>query len=624
MLKMTAVHILNIILFFTYLYGLGYTLTRFIKNNNFETILIRLGVGLGLFPVLGIFLNTLKIPLDWRIFLVLSLAVPFYDLIRNLKNLKLPRFKIDTKVVLLLLILIVSLMMYCGGPFQYPWLEDDDSWRHAASIKYIAVEKNLNAASGIFQYINPYPPGYDLLLGMMHQTSPSMYWTLKFFNGLIISLGILFFFSFARQLTQNSQKAILATFFLAAIPCYLSHFIWAHSLVVTLFFPAFYAILKSSEDKRFLLPASLIVAGIFVTQPTQSIKFIILLFLLVAAVSIVKKKCWKEPVIIGIVAILVSLLWWGPVFMKMATGSLKLAMRTSIQDLGNTEKTAGFLRDLFSPEGGTATRAYALNDYLFAPEHNMINNPTGIGIQLCILALIGIVLLLRYLKKRGEEENNKIYAMTVLLWLIFTFLGLNSKTFHLPMGLVAFRFWMLLAIPISLLAAESIYGLMAFIQRPLIRAASVFLLISSVLFTSGYSKFDINTTVWPWGVDWGSREELMGYIWMRKNLKKNTKVFAFTDNLFVIGNDMHADYWSEAYQSSFNDAIHMDADKLHAALKKNQFQYIVVGQREVKEFGVEVVNKNLKSLRESHLFEFVHGAGKGARIYRVLSRNRKP
>ena len=58
--------IITIILFFIYTYGLGFTITSFLKNsdNFLEINIMRVGVGLGIFVVLGVVLNLLRIPLE--------------------------------------------------------------------------------------------------------------------------------------------------------------------------------------------------------------------------------------------------------------------------------------------------------------------------------------------------------------------------------------------------------------------------------------------------------------------------------------------------------------------------------------------------------------------------------
>ena len=71
--------IITIILFFVYSWGLGFTATKFLKNseNFLERNLMRIGIGLGIFIVLAALLNMLHIPLDWKIFLILSFFMLF-------------------------------------------------------------------------------------------------------------------------------------------------------------------------------------------------------------------------------------------------------------------------------------------------------------------------------------------------------------------------------------------------------------------------------------------------------------------------------------------------------------------------------------------------------------------
>ena len=70
--------IFSIIVFFIIMYGFGFTLTSFVKNSDnwYERNIMRIGIGLGLFIVLGAFLNLVRIPIDWKIFLILSLIYP--------------------------------------------------------------------------------------------------------------------------------------------------------------------------------------------------------------------------------------------------------------------------------------------------------------------------------------------------------------------------------------------------------------------------------------------------------------------------------------------------------------------------------------------------------------------
>src|SRR3989338_5458510 len=254
--KNTKMDLLTLILFFIYSFGIGFSLTYFIKSNDhfLERNLIRIGLGLGTLPILGIFLSLIHVPLDWRVFLILSLILPSFYFLKNFnkfKNLKLKITKSDIYIILVLLLFLATFYMYHKGAFAYPYLEDDDPWSHAVGIKYISIQKTvfgpINEIKRI-QFVNTYPPGYDILLGILHQTSPSIIWTMKFFNALIISLSIIFFYFFVRKLSGSKKKALFSTFALAMIPSFLSHFIWAIALTVPLYFVAFYCIERIKES----------------------------------------------------------------------------------------------------------------------------------------------------------------------------------------------------------------------------------------------------------------------------------------------------------------------------------------------------------------------------------------
>lgn len=244
--------IITLLLFFAYSFGLGFTVTNFIKNskNFLERNLMRIGIGLGVFVVLGVILNFLHILIDWKIFLALSLILPLFVLFKKikLKELKTPKLKLkltksNLSILIALGIFFFCLHMYVDGAFQYPYMEDDDPWAHAMTAKYVSVSKTVNDPPNFdFHYIDPYSPGYTMLMAILHQTNDSISWTLKFFNSLIISLGILFFYFFAKSFTKNRNKALFATFILAVIPSYFTHFIWAHTFVIMLFFPTMYCL----------------------------------------------------------------------------------------------------------------------------------------------------------------------------------------------------------------------------------------------------------------------------------------------------------------------------------------------------------------------------------------------
>jgi len=606
------------LIFYIIVAGLGQLTLSYKTETRF---LERWAVGLALIPVLGVLLNLLHIPLDWRIFLGLGLLGSAGTFFRKrtqgqplIPAIHLPKPTWQTAVIMC--VMVFAVVIYCWGPFQYPWLEDDDPWSHAAGIKYIALEHNLNAPDGLFQYLNPYPPGYDLILGLMHQISPSLYVTLKFFNGVFVVLGFAFFYLMSRELMVRRSTSALALFFLALVPCYLTHFIWAHSLVITLFFPAFYFLLKSLKDRSYILPAAICWGAVTLIQPTQPIKFAIMALLMIMAYSRTGIR-WRNLILIAALAGAISLLWWGPVLFKSLSGSSHVALRAGAKIVGATSETTSVIENIFSPTLGTATQAYSWMHFLFIANPNLINNPTGLTPIYVFLASLGMLISLKRISQRGRTDQTKACHLTLLLWTIFTFLGINSMTFHLPVGLFAFRFWMLFAIPISLLCAEGLYTFSHQMSHPWKQALIIGLFLVATIRTSLPFKWWFNTSEWSYGVHWVDDEDINGYVWLRQTLPVNTKVFAFTDNILVLGHDMRSDFWTPEYQQQLGEGFRLEPNVLHRRLAAQGYDAVIITPRDLGKFGRDAVNEKLRALFQHPGFRLIF-QNEAVKIFQVL------
>jgi hypothetical protein len=166
-------------------------------------------------------------------------------------------------------------------------------------------------------YIDPYPPGYMFVMGLLAQTSGSIYYTLKIFNALIISLGILFFYFMAVRFIGSEKKAFYAAFILFAIPCFVSHFIWSHSFVPIILIVAVYCLERLEEDKLWLIPSISVIAASTFIAPTGMIKIAILLSIYVIVKSILKRKIIWPYIYAALGGIAISLIWWGRMVAKM-------------------------------------------------------------------------------------------------------------------------------------------------------------------------------------------------------------------------------------------------------------------------------------------------------------------
>jgi len=595
-----------------YTWGFGYTATKFLKNseNFLERNIMRVGFGLGIFPIVSIILGVLRVPMDWKIFLFLSFIVPTISLFVYLIKGKSPELKLrltksNINIFIVLVLAGLSFFMYAGGAFKYPWLEDDDPWAHAHGIKFIKIEKTIFEpikGEGHLHYIDPYPPAYDILMAILHQTSPSMNWTLKFFNSLIICLGIIFFYFFVKKFIGDKNKALFSTFILAAIPCYLSHFIWAHSLVVTLFYPIFYCFEMLKEDKRYMYIAALIIGSILVVQPTQSIKFAVLLLIYWLVKAVFEKKLLLNIIIAGLIGFLLSLSWWGVMLAKY-DGLSGLADAMHYQKQGIHVK-------------GTADRLYTFQDFFIARKQNMINNPVGVGVVISLLLIMGLIYLGFQYNSLLKKENS--WKLIVLAWLIFTFIGIHGA--RLPISLFAFRFWMLFAIPTSIIAAEGMWFLFGIGKSSGIPKIFILIVvIIGIFFTSVVQKYTVNTAIWSPGGGFESYEQVMDYSWIR-TLPPNTKIFGFChiDSVFrIIGFDQTDYGWRSDVLEMRQTAINKSVDSIYSWLKKEKYEYTIFDTDCAREYGINATNAKLQELISSGKFQPVK-QGVGLVVLKVL------
>ncbi len=653
------ISVLTIILFFVYLWGLGFTISYFLKKpeSMFERFFLNLAIGLGVFPILAILLNFLHVPLDWRVFLVLSVAFPLYIIGWKIKekqlssisqwfslNFKFKLTKSDMMLVVVLLIFFFSLFMYTKGAFSYSYLEDEDPWGHAVGAKYVALEKTAydpvfshqKVIDFALSYIDPYPPAYDILMGVLHQTSVDLPWTLKFFNALLISLGLVFFYLFAQLFLGSRSKAVLATFFLAAVPAYFSHFIWAHSLVVVLFFPAMYALIMIKEDQKWFYAALIIVASIWVSQNIEEpIKLTVMMLVFVLVGSITAKRFMKKEFLAVIFGLLLSFIWWGTMiqkytlrgFIRYFTGNnivgadgsslnVEIGYVTSATGKGGIfQKIGGILHSLTS-SGGSASRAYSFHDFFVASSQNQINSPIGIGIVLSLLMLFGVFYMMWHYRSRLVEEEQMALSV-MLLWLVYTFWGVNGQTFLLSIARGPFRMWLLLAIPVALIAAEGTFMLIGMLKKFKVPALIVLaVVVLGVLMTSGYQKYQLNTSIWPTSGAYSTPTEPVEYANWFSSIPFNTPVFLYAPrDKLVIGLGGNTCAWCEDVIDFRADIIHQDIPTLHSFLKNHGYHYLIANgamdSRSFKKiFGENETNelllKRYDEIQQSGLFKPVY------------------
>ncbi|MBI2140912.1 glycosyltransferase family 39 protein [Candidatus Woesearchaeota archaeon] len=753
-------------------WGLGFSVLRLARAGEQDSFLernvMRIGIGLSSFVVLGVIFNALGIPLDYRVFLVFSGLMPAYELLvrKGFRKTKATpsansqektggkagmKLKLsDINAVVVLVIFAATLIMYLSGAFRYPYLEDDDPWGHASAVKYVSVEKTANDPATLdFHYMDPYPPGYDMVLGILNQVSSSTAWTLKFFNALFISLSIMFFYFFTKEFFGNRNKALFAAFVLASVPAYLSHFIWAPALAMAVFSQAMYSLEMLKHDRKWWAVAGVCFAAILLSHPTHAVKLtgLVLIYVGVKAVANLTFSTKSLPLLLrqlqpslgnfAAVAfgVFLSLFWWAAKwkgFFGVARGSFRAGSEAVTGAVGSSGSMLAKLLSLpariFNAESGTATRVYLLRDFAVVQGNNMINNPVGLGFFAFVLMVAGIVSaaskIVMHLPKRkaaiaaaaaavivlaviiasntyeyqtnlyetgsrfaqflqsppsyasvflmslmlsslavafvlsiaaiiilrrkshsqgdqGDQENQQnwqsslVIAAILLGWLLFTFLGVNSRTFNLPVGLFAFRFWMIFAIPAAMLAAEGLFSMLGLVKALKLDAATattvklaiIAVVVAGVLFTSAKQKYDTNTSCWPSGAFWSGefvlepgsncpvQAELLSYQWL-KTLPAGTKVFTFSNPDQVIGFDKYSCGWCAPEYGMRQRFYNVTASELNSFMAENSYEYLILGGIEARNYGLNRTVQLINEFAESRLFTVAYN-GQSAVVFRT-------
>ena len=448
---------------------------------DFETHVLCTGVGLAVFTVSVIALNVLGIPLTWWAFLALgcglfilcTLRDVFFKRARKDAPEKPPFWTRKDLYLAGAFLLAGSLLaVFLCGSFASDWLTDDDSWIHATSAKYVSMHHTYTIdvptrqymadfkpenrpTQPIHSYLEPYPPSYAVLMGVLHQINHpqnSMMSTLNIFNAVIISMGIVYFYLMVKAFTRRPLLALLMTAMLWVMPCFMSHFIWAQSLALVLFFPAFYALERSRREPRWAIVAAVLVGGVLLAQPSSA----------------------------AIFALLAGIYWfvnalWVALGMEDHEGSGRSLIRQALAGIGGMAIAAAYYVptpmkfgwSLFyygvargrahSPglkvAGVGGRNYYGFGDFFFSRASNKINQPIGIGPVLFLVAVAGIVVMaLRW----RRLKDSRIQVIT-LAWLVFGVLGTLANYF--PIALFPHRFWAFMAIPVAMVAGEFLYFL---------------------------------------------------------------------------------------------------------------------------------------------------------------------
>jgi len=591
-------NLLSIVLFFVMSWGLGFSLTFFInrKSDVIERNVMNVGIGLGLFSVLAAIMTLLRIPLKWYLFVALSLIIPIYCFIMNKKTFSMSKFKFKKSHIYLIVVFVLFMFtfnMYAKGAFSYDLFEDGDPWKHSGIAKYIALTGSALEPFenyDVLQYIDSYPPAYDTLLSFAYQISGNLIWSVKFFNILLISLGIIFMYFLVKEFTKDKNKALFSTFALAMIPCYMSHFIWAHTLVILLIYPLLYCLIKMREDKLWSVPFTLVYAGVMVVQPTQAVKISIMIGLYILVKSILEKKILFKEIYSSIIAVVTSIvIWWGPMILKYKSVGRLLSVAKGVNPTKVLADKPFSLKFV-----GSADRLYSFSDFFYSKAQNMINNPVGVGVFLMLLLFVTLIFVVVKYKDMLKKQNHWVIISGV--WLLFAFLGIHGE--RLPIQLWAFRFWMLFALTLSIFIGFGFTNLLEFCKKIKISTFVVIIvLVMGIWFTSGVDKYAVNTSNWEMTaaeyVQYGNLDS-----WKRiSTLEPDSKVFFPCRNvknmdISILGLDKYSCLWCEDEKDFKMSYYEKEPQALIDFVKSKDYDYLYMDANCLTEFNKNVTNFN--------------------------------
>jgi hypothetical protein len=583
--------------------GLGHTILRLSQSAaRPEHPVIRLvetaAIGVAAFSFLGVILGLFHVPLEPPVYLALSAIVPIASLVKALRARTPVRARAPAAgaprwwktpgtldAALLLVLIGVLFAVYLKGAMAYAYLEDDDSWLHAEGALYIArvhtyaVDPALRPLGGFANYLEPYPPTYDVIMGLMRQANDSVYWTLKFFNVVIVTLAHAFCFLFFVEYLGNRRKALFATMVLVVLPSFMSHFIWSQSLALCVFPVAMFASLRALSDRTWIAPAILAIASMMVTQPIVSFVFGVAFLMLIASLFLDEARkaervtlaaCPRtvRAVLIGAAGLATSFLYWGAQIAKWGLGG--------IVGLKGDEVTAKGVN-------AYALQAYSLKDVLFPTGNARIDQGIGWGLAVSAALLAGLVAsVLAMTRARGAR------ARWQPLHLVTWFLFLAYAVFGPSLGLPAWgtcRAWGYAAIPVALLATEGVFFACRAVPWPSARwreSAIAGFAAVAVVVTCAPAKVALQTASWPPGVQWTyapaergfAAIDLLGFLKLRERLPRGTRVYSLCESdARAIGFDMDASPWAPSEAEFRRRGAEVSPDEALAFLDEHRYEY---------------------------------------------------
>lgn len=490
--------------------------------------------------------------------------------------------------------IIIFSVFYYGASMQF-WLEDGDPNGFAEAISYIAHYHTFLKPNTMFiaRYMEPYPVGFQCLLGLLASDTFDISGTMKLINSVLIAFAIPALYLLMRGLGFKSTPSLCGAFILMAIPSFSTRFIFAQSLSMIQMLMGFYFLSRSKDNKVAGIYSGICFGALCITHQTTGVVAVGLGILWVFSDLIANKKFTYGYVGLVVTCLLISAPWWGFEYSKY--GTEKILYQLNLGKLGET------VFGLSDP----SLKMYTISDLFVSPIRNSIDNATGFGAVIFILGGLSLVAMIATYKRQ--------FTYTLLLsWIILLMLALFSN--HLPISFIPSRMWVYVSIPLSMIAGWGLSAIYKDKKYEVSTAVALVFVIGIVVF-SFIPKYNINTVEWGssrfttddeynmadfvfnlpigtnvidacfyervWGLNKWDDPRADGII-LLKNSKVNTSIYGWD---------------SEGWMSPFNaeDSFILSGDpvKLHEILvSAGGYKYMIMGSRCMQIGGFD--SNNLK------------------------------
>jgi hypothetical protein len=451
---------------------LGFNLRKTSFDDYAEEFIIRILYGACLFPILALILGVFGLASPIPIFIS---AVFLMFASGEASRFKMQAILKDNSILAVIGLSLIMLYAFDVGVSSHIWLEDGDPNGHAVVASYIAKTGTWLKPVDLFvaRYIEPYPMGYQLWMGVLSSINGNVNGVLKVFNNLFIVLTIPAFFYLVKRLFNSSNIAMLSSFVLVALPAFSTRFIFAQSLSMLQMVVAFYLIARIVKgEKNLAVYGGLILGSLCLTHQTTAVIMGVLAGLWLVYDRYSSKKLNTAFVLCLVVGVLVATPWWAFEYAKYGWDKIKFQL-----NLGTLSSKVLGLSD---PQ----MRLYTVSDLINVG--GVMDNMTGFGVFAFILLVIVIVSIVYY-----RDSPYEIWL--AFIWLVFCGLALFSN--RLPVSFIPSRMWPYTAIPVAILVGNAIYSTYK-MEYSAIKSLS-YLFVMGILATSMYPKMEFNSSLWP-------------------------------------------------------------------------------------------------------------------------------